>query len=71
LLSSSLYNYSKNGAKVCIILEKICIKQYFFCIKVKNMLNSGSLVYVFVSKCISFQSKCVRSMRKESSIFAM
>ena len=54
-----------------VILEKICIKQYFFCIKVKNMLNSGSLVYVFVSKCISFQSKCVRSMKKESSIFAM
>jgi hypothetical protein len=35
LLSSSLYNYSKNGAKVCIILEKRCIKPKFFCIKVK------------------------------------
>ena len=33
-------------------------KTILFCIKVKNMLNSGSLVYVFVSKCISFQSKC-------------
>ena len=34
MLSSSLHNYSDDGAKVCIILEKICIKPKFFCIKV-------------------------------------
>ncbi|EFI13021.1 hypothetical protein HMPREF0106_02933 [Bacteroides sp. D22] len=71
MLSSSLYNYSKNGAKVCIISEKRCIKPKFFCIKVKNMLNGESLLFCFVSKCIPFQSKYIRKGRRESPIFAM
>ena len=32
-------------------------KTKFFCIKVKNMLNSESLLFCFVSKCISLSIK--------------